>query len=126
MSSLRRSAIADIQGPKLRRRIRRTLVVHKSRLNVMLKVKEERAIESQDLRREHMAHHKEVEMEIGGPSGIEDHLSTSSSDELLDPPITQVPATTPTSTRSSICSQKRTRKFESQQAWDIIVIKAKE
>jgi hypothetical protein len=46
MSSLRRSAIADIQGPKLRRRMRRTLVVHKSRLNVMLKIEEERAIES--------------------------------------------------------------------------------
>jgi hypothetical protein len=44
MSSLRRSAIADIQGPKLRRRIKRTLVVHKSRLNV--KIKEERATES--------------------------------------------------------------------------------
>jgi hypothetical protein len=46
MSSLRRSAITDIQGLKLRRRIRRTLVVHKSRLNVMLKIKEERATES--------------------------------------------------------------------------------
>jgi hypothetical protein len=30
------------------------------------------------------------EMEIGGPSGIGDQLATSSSDELLDPPITQV------------------------------------
>jgi hypothetical protein len=29
-------------------------------------------------------------MEIGGPSRIEDQLATSSSDELLDPPITQV------------------------------------
>jgi hypothetical protein len=30
------------------------------------------------------------EMEIGGPLGIGDQLTTSSSDELLDPPITQV------------------------------------
>jgi hypothetical protein len=29
-------------------------------------------------------------MEIGGPSGIGDQLTTSSSDELLDPLITQV------------------------------------
>jgi hypothetical protein len=29
-------------------------------------------------------------MEIRGPSGIGDQLATSSSDELLDPPITQV------------------------------------
>jgi hypothetical protein len=28
------------------------------------------------------------EMEIGGPSGIEDHLTTLSSDKLLDPLIT--------------------------------------
>jgi hypothetical protein len=46
MSSLRRSAIADIQGLKLRRRIRRTLVVRKSKLNVMLKIKEEKGTES--------------------------------------------------------------------------------
>ena len=62
-----------------------------------------------------MARHKEAdirEIEIGG-SGIEDHVTTSSSDELLDPPITQVPATTPTLTRSSMCSQKHIRKFES-------------
>jgi hypothetical protein len=30
------------------------------------------------------------EMEIGGPLGMGDHLATSSSDELSDPPITQV------------------------------------
>ena len=30
------------------------------------------------------------EMEIGGPSGIEDHITTASSDELSDPLITQV------------------------------------
>jgi hypothetical protein len=79
-------------------------------------------------------------MEIGGPSGIGDQLTTSSSDELSDLPITQVsenetesdddevipssyppkastsiqvPVTTPTSTRSSIRSRKYTRKFES-------------
>jgi hypothetical protein len=46
MSSSRRSAIADIQGPKLRKRMRRMLVVRKSRLNVMLKIKEERATKS--------------------------------------------------------------------------------
>jgi hypothetical protein len=38
----------------------------------------------------------------------------------------QVPATTPTSTRSSIRSKKHTRKFESQHAQDIAVVKAKE
>jgi hypothetical protein len=42
-----------------------------------------------------MARHKEAqedirEMEIGGPSGMGDQLATSSSDELSDPPITQV------------------------------------
>jgi hypothetical protein len=117
-----------------------------------------------------MARHKEAqediniedigEMEIGGPSGMGDQLATSSSDELLDPPITQVAenetnsgsetksddedevipsshpleastsiqvaATAPTSTRSSTRSRKHTRKFESQHAWDIIVIEAKE
>src|SRR5271154_233493 len=79
-----------------------------------------------------MAHYKEAdmedirEMEIGGPSGIKEHLTTSSSNELSDPPITQVPATTPTSTRSSMRSRKHTRKFESQQARDIAAIKAKE
>jgi hypothetical protein len=46
MSSLRRSAIADIQGLKLRRRIRRTLVIYKSRLNMILKIKEEKRTES--------------------------------------------------------------------------------
>jgi hypothetical protein len=46
MSSLRRSAIADIQGLKLQRSTRRTLVVRKSKLNVMLKIEEERVIES--------------------------------------------------------------------------------
>jgi hypothetical protein len=41
-----------------------------------------------------MACHKEAdiedirEMEIGGPSGIEDHITTASSDELSDPLIT--------------------------------------
>jgi hypothetical protein len=45
MSSLRRSAIADIQGPKLRRRMRRMLVVHKSKLNVMLRIEEEKGTE---------------------------------------------------------------------------------
>jgi hypothetical protein len=45
-SSSKRSAIADIQGLKLRRRIRRTLVVRKSRLNVTLKIDEEKATES--------------------------------------------------------------------------------
>jgi hypothetical protein len=30
------------------------------------------------------------EIEIGGPSRIGDQLTTSSSDELLDPPITRV------------------------------------
>ena len=67
-----------------------------------------------------MACHKEAdiedirEMEIGGPSGIEDHITTASSDELSDPLITQVLITTPTSTRSSTRSRKHTRKFESQ------------
>jgi hypothetical protein len=92
-------------------------------------------------------------MEIGGPSRIGDQLATSSSDELLDPLITQVsknetksdddevipssypleastsiqvPATIPTSTQSSIRSRKHTRKFESQHARDIVVIEAKE
>ena len=42
-----------------------------------------------------MARHKETqedirEIEIGGPSRIGDSLATLSSDELLDPPITQV------------------------------------
>jgi hypothetical protein len=46
MSSLRRSVIADIQRLKLRRRIRRTLIIHKSRLNVILKIKEEKGTES--------------------------------------------------------------------------------
>jgi hypothetical protein len=46
MFSLRRSIIADIQEPKLRRRIRRMLVVYKSKLNVILKIKEERANKS--------------------------------------------------------------------------------
>ena len=81
-------------------------------------------------------------------------LITSSSDELSDPPITQVtknetrsdsdddiipsshlieasssiqvPITTPTSTRSSIRSKKYIRKFESQHARDIIVAEGKE
>ena len=81
-------------------------------------------------------------------------LATSSSDELSDPPITQVtknetrsdsdddiipsshlieasssiqvPITTPTSTRSSIRSKKYIRKFESQHARDIIVAEGKE
>jgi hypothetical protein len=37
-----------------------------------------------------MARHKEAdirEIEIGGPSRIKDHITTSSSDELSDPPI---------------------------------------
>jgi hypothetical protein len=46
MSSLRRSIGADIQGLKQRRRIRKTLVVYKSKLDVMPKIKEERATES--------------------------------------------------------------------------------
>jgi hypothetical protein len=46
MSSLKRSAITDIQGLKLRRRIRRTLIMHKSRLNIILKIKEEKGTES--------------------------------------------------------------------------------
>jgi hypothetical protein len=46
MSSLRRSVGADIQGLKQRRRIRKTLVVHKSKLDVMPKIKGERATES--------------------------------------------------------------------------------
>jgi hypothetical protein len=46
ISSLRRSAIADIQGLKQRRRIRRTLIMHKSKLDVILKIKEERATKS--------------------------------------------------------------------------------
>jgi hypothetical protein len=46
MSSSRRSAITDIQGLKLRRRIRRTLIIHKSRLNIILKIKEEKGTES--------------------------------------------------------------------------------
>ena len=87
------------------------------------------------------------------PSTVD--LVTSSSDELSDPPITQVetdseseaqsddevipsshpleastsiqvPATAPTSTRSSTRSRKHTRKFESQHTRDIIVIEAKE
>jgi hypothetical protein len=87
------------------------------------------------------------------PSTVD--LVTSSSDELSDPPITQVetdneskaqsnnevipsshpleastsiqvPATAPTLTRSSTCSRKHTRKFESQHARDIVVIEAKE
>jgi hypothetical protein len=42
-----------------------------------------------------MARHKEAqedirEIEIGGPSGMGDQLATSSSNELLDPLITQV------------------------------------
>jgi hypothetical protein len=79
-----------------------------------------------------MARYKEAdiedirEMEIRGPSRIEDHLTTLFSNKLLDPPITQVPITTPTSTQSSMHSRKHTRKFKSQQARDITVIKAKE
>ena len=97
------------------------------------------------------------EIEIGGPSGMGDQLATSSSDELSDPPITQVsenetngetesdddevipssypleastsihvPATAPTSTRSSIRSRKYTRKFELQYIRDIAAVEAKE
>jgi hypothetical protein len=46
ISSLKRSIGADIQGLKQRRRIRRTLVVYKSKLDVMPKIKGERATES--------------------------------------------------------------------------------
>jgi hypothetical protein len=45
-----------------------------------------------------MAYYKEAdikEIEIRG-SRIEDYITTSSSDKLLDPLITQVPITTPT------------------------------
>jgi hypothetical protein len=93
------------------------------------------------------------EMEIGGPLGIGDQLTTLSSDKLSDPPTTQVsgnktesnddkvipssyppeastsiqvPTTAPTSTQSSIRSRKHTRKFKSQHARDITIIKAKE
>jgi hypothetical protein len=38
----------------------------------------------------------------------------------------QVPATTHTSTRSSMRSRKYIRKFESQHIWDIIAVEAKE
>jgi hypothetical protein len=81
-------------------------------------------------------------------------LATSSSDELSDPPITQVtenearsdsnddiipsshptkassfiqvPATAPTSTRSSARSRKHTKKFESQHTRDITAVEGKE
>jgi hypothetical protein len=46
MSYSRRSVGADIQGLKQRRRIRRTLVVYKSKLDVIPKIKGERATES--------------------------------------------------------------------------------
>jgi hypothetical protein len=42
MSSLNRTANRDIQVRKLRKRIRRTLDVPKSKLNVMLKIREKR------------------------------------------------------------------------------------
>jgi hypothetical protein len=42
MSSLNRTANGDIQVCKLRKRMRRTLDVPKSKLNVMLKIREER------------------------------------------------------------------------------------
>jgi hypothetical protein len=96
------------------------------------------------------------EIEIGGLFRIGDPLTTLSSDELLDPPITQVPknetnskaksddevipsshplkastsiqvpTTAPTSTRSSIHSRKPTRKAKSQHTRDIAIVEAKE
>jgi hypothetical protein len=103
------------------------------------------------LRRENKARSQE----LLGEHTVYYNLVTLSSDELSDPPITQVtknetgsdnsdndiipsshpaeassfiqvPATTPTSTQLSTHSRKHTRKFESQHARDIAIAKAKE
>jgi hypothetical protein len=127
--------------------------------------------QEEDRRREYMQIYAATVMERRRQQGLVtpvaliesiDHLATSSSDELSDPPITQVtenetsnesesdgdsddddevipsthsteagpfiqvPATVPTSIRSSTRSKRHIRKFESQYARDIVVMEAKE